>query len=501
MLGGIDVTRTRQIHASFHKVAQQLDEVIKPMLRAARVPGAALAIVHNDTLVFANGYGYHDLENNVPMSARAAYPIASTTKAITATVLAMLADDGWFSWDEPVQRFLPSFQLRDPIRSMYVTIRDLLVMRTGLPRHDWMWIEHGIDRAELVRRLRYLECSSGFRERFQYNNLTFTAAAYIAELAVGRSWEDLVTEKIFAPLGMTSTSFKLPTSGEATRSYQENSERDLVPTRRFCTESIAPAGGTIHSTVEDMARWLALNLNGGKLRERALLRPQVIAECHRPQVVTGDDPSALHPNGTYAAGWFVDTYNGSARLSHGGLLHGVNSSVMMFPEWGLGIVSFVNFAASRMARVINQYVFDLVLGNAPEQHVNAYLVEYEAKVASTRRRNSSVPRVEGTTPAHGLDAYAGTYVHPAYGEIAILCSDMGLELRRNSMSLVLEHWHFESWIAVQSDLFEIQAPHPFDRAGRIKFESNVDGRVCALGIRLEPSVLPVRFVKIDSEMK
>src|SRR5271156_841420 len=147
---------------------EKLDSIIGPMLRAARVPGAAIAVVAGGEVVYAQGYGYRDLVAKLPVTPDTVYPIASTTKAINATLLGMLVDEGRLAWDAPVQNYLPRFRIGDSSRSSQITVRDLLLMRTGLPRHDWLWIENPTNRADLVERLRYLEMSAGFRERFQY---------------------------------------------------------------------------------------------------------------------------------------------------------------------------------------------------------------------------------------------------------------------------------------------------------------------------------------------
>ena len=109
-----------------------LDGIVQPLLRAARIPGAAIAVVSGEA-VLARGYGYRDLKAKLPLTSNTVYPIASTTKAMNATLLRMLVEDGRLAWDAPVRDYLPSFRLRDPLVSAQVTVRDLLVMRTGLP--------------------------------------------------------------------------------------------------------------------------------------------------------------------------------------------------------------------------------------------------------------------------------------------------------------------------------------------------------------------------------
>jgi CubicO group peptidase (beta-lactamase class C family) len=476
---------------------EKLGETLEFVLRVARIPGAALAVVAGGDILFAAGYGYRDVAAGLPATAATVYPIASTTKAINATVLGMLVDAGALAWDAPVQHYLPRFRLWDPTLGTQVTIRDLLAMRTGLPRHDYVWIENPMSRAELVERLPYLELSAGFRERFQYNNITSTIAGHVAEVVTGQHWEDLVQQRIITPLVMKNTGFTLPTSGAVTVSYHENSQRELLPSRRLAGEVTAPSGGSLHSTVEDMARWMIFNLGGGKVAGCSLIQAQTLLEIQSPQVIARTDPSAPTANAAYALGWFVDTYNGCARLTHGGYIHDVNSEVTLFPEDDIGVVSFINFGFPALARLINQYAFDLIKGFTPVQTFEEKLAQYEEKVEETRRRNAAVRRVLNTAPSHALADYAGTYTHPGYGRVEILRRDRELLFRRNRLVLPLEHWHYDSWTAGDSGLFFIHAPHAFDPASRISFATDSDGRIAAVSIRLEPAVAPIRFEKVS----
>jgi CubicO group peptidase (beta-lactamase class C family) len=471
----------------------QLDALIEAMLREARIPGAAIAIARGHRTIFARGYGYSDLECRRPMTADVAYPIASTTKALNATLLGMLVDAGHLAWDEPVQRYLPHVQLRDPTVTAQVTLRDLVTMRTGLPRHDWLWLGNPMGRAELAQRMRYLEPSAGVRERFQYNNLTATLAGHVAETVMGQSWEEQVRARILQPLQMQSTGFGPPAGRRVTRGYHENGRRELTPARHLAAEATAPSGGAIYSTVEDMAHWLRFNLNCGLAGDRQLIAPQTLREIHSPQLQTGIDAAAPTPNAAYAIGWFVDIYNARPRLSHGGQLHDVNSEVMLFPDDDLAIVAFTNFGSPRLSRLLAQHAFDLMMGLETRQSLGEALAQYEQKVADNCKRIAVVPRVLNSAPSRPLSSYVGTYVDPGYGAMEIARDAGKLILRRGELLLPLQHWHYDNWVADESDLFEMQKPHAFDRASQIAFELGVDREVVALRMALEPSVGPIRF--------
>jgi CubicO group peptidase (beta-lactamase class C family) len=474
---------------------EELDGIIEPLLQAARIPGAGLAIVSGGKTVFARGFGYRDLAAQLSLTSQTVYPIASTTKAMNATLLGMLVDDGRLAWDAPVQQYLPHFRLSDRCTSAQVTVRDLLAMRTGLPRHDWVWMAQRTDRADIVRRLAFLELSASFRERFQYNNLTATTAGHIAEVVTGKTWDELLRVKLLEPLGMTNTSFGRPETENVSLSYHENDRRELILSQRLPSEVIAPSGGAIHSTVEDMAYWLSFNLGEGQVVGRQLISPRTLKEIHSPCVVAGADQGAPSPNAAYALGWFVDTHNGHARISHGGYVNDVQSSVMLFPDDDLGLVSFINFGPPRLASIINLHAFDFLMGIKTTQAIKDELAKYEKRIEETRVRIDATARVPNTSPSHALKDYTGSYAHAGYGRFEIRHCNDELILARNELNLPLGHWHYDAWVAKANELFAIDAPHAFDRASRLLFETNADGEIASFTVRLEPAVAPIRFSK------
>lgn len=475
---------------------EKLDRVVEHIRSTLNIPGVAIAIVSGAETVFSNGYGYRNLTAKLPVTPQTVYPIASTTKAITATLLGTLVDQGVLAWDTPLRTYLPHFQLSDRELSMRVTLRDLFAMRTGLPRHDWLWLGNRIGREDLVNRLQYLEFSASFRERFQYNNILITTAGHIAEVVTGQRWEDLVRTRILDPLGMTRTVFRQPLEGDATESYYEVTRHKLIPALRHSSEVTGPSGGSIHSTVLDMAQWALFNLNAGQTKAgRQLIRAETLAQIHSPQMIVGDDPAATSARAAYAMGWFVDTYNGKLRISHGGYLHEVKSDVSLFPDDGIGLISFANFGAPVPTKLINQHVFDLLKGFHTTETVDSILKRYEQKIDETRQRIGAVVRVTDTVPSHPLDEYAGTYEHAGYGKVELQRKGQTLTLQFNEFVFPLEHWHYDAWVVQKNELFGIHDQHPFDRTSRIMFESNEDGEIAALTIRLEPAVAPIRFAK------
>ncbi|MDT9600993.1 serine hydrolase [Sphingosinicella rhizophila] len=472
-------------------IATEIDDIS----RISRIPGAAIAIVRDGAIIFSSGFGYRDREAKLPMSANTSYPIASTTKALNATLIGTLVDEGLLAWDEPVQSYFPGFRLQDVAASAQVTLRDLIIMRTGLPRHDWAWLANPSSRKDLAEAIRFLDPSAQFRDRFQYNNLTVTVAGHVAEVVTGLPWEILLRDRILEPLAMAATSFSSPSDREASLGYHENRCRELIQSQRLDTDVTAPSGGAVHSTVNDMARWLCFNLEGSRRSDGPIISATTLAEIHTPRIFTGTDPSAPTPNAGYAMGWFVDRYQSRRRLSHGGNTHDVNSEVTLFPDERIGIVSFTNFGGLGLARLINQRAFDLLNHLDPVETLAERMAKYDLAVEALDRRDRGLKKIEGTCPSHSIAEYAGRYLHPGYGEIELLVQDEGLLLRRGALRLPMRHWHFNAWVVCDNDLFPRHLPNPFDAASRFLFEIDEDGAVCALRVSLEPATAPVRFTK------
>nr|WP_047169306.1 serine hydrolase domain-containing protein [Sphingomonas sp. Y57] len=482
-------------------LADRVDRVMEAALAETRAPGAAVAVVIDGALRFARGYGLRAAGGTAPVDAATAYPIASTTKAINATLLGMLVDEGRLDFDARLRGYLPDVRFADPVATDHATLRDLITMRTGLPRHDWLWKGYPASRGELASRLAWLEPSCAFRERFQYNNLTTTLAGHAAERVIGESWDRMVATRILEPLGMSATSFTRPQAENVTDCHHENADRAIVTTRLLSTAATAPSGGAIWSTVEDMARWAAFNLDAGWVGGRRLIDGNILADIHRPQIEMGADSTAPSPTAAYALGWCVDQHAGRRRVSHGGYLHDVSSDVTLFPDERLAIVSFLNFGCVLPARVVNEQIADRLFGRASPPLAD-HRRAYEAKVDDRARANlAGVGAGIGMgDKARGcISIYAGAYQHPGYGDVELHpdADGKGLLFHRGDLRERLEPARDGSWRFAPSDRYPIHLVHPFERSNRVMLAADETGAERALSLRLEPSLPPIRFVRKD----
>ena len=431
-------------------------------LRTWGIPGLALAVVKDDSVVFARGFGVRRLGEATPVTERTLFAIASCTKAFTAAALAMLVDSAKVAWDEPATEYLKGFQLYDPYVTRELTVRDLLSHRSGLSRGDGLWWATPYSRDEVLRRVRYLEPSWSFRSRYGYQNIMFVAAGQIVPTVAGKSWDEFVRERIFAPLGMTTSTTSvaaLPTGGDVASPHQLIGGRmQPIPYRNV--DNIGPAG-SINSSAIEMAQWIRLQLGGGVYRGRRLLGADRIKEMHSPQTIILLDTltERLRPSThflAYGLGWTLYDYRGRKIASHGGALDGMRSIVLLVPEEHLGVVVLSNggepgrlLTSAVALRAVDSYV------GAPVRDWSADLLAvYRAQVArdSVDEQKEIAKRATGTRPSLALNGYAGTYTSEMYGDVTIAADSGRLVMTFGpEYAGALSHWHYDTFQAVWRD--------------------------------------------------
>ncbi|MGH9902442.1 MAG: serine hydrolase domain-containing protein, partial [Pyrinomonadaceae bacterium] len=330
---------------------KEIDEYAAKAIRDWNVPGMAVAVVKDDRLVWARGYGVRKLGEPTPVDERTLFAIASNTKAFTAAALAVLVDEGKIKWDDPVSKFLPSFQLSDPYVTRELTVRDLLSHRSGLATFggDLLWYETTYGRDEILRRVRFLKPGSSFRSRYGYQNIMFLAAGQVVAAAAGKPWDDFIRERFLTPLGMTSTTTSITAfkSGDNVATPHNELDGKLRVIRYGNVDGAGPAGA-LNSSVTDMAQWIRLQLGRGTYQGKKIFSPAVSREMWTPQSIVGgvsEQAEKFNPTrhfNLYGLGWFLTDYHGRKVVSHGGGLDGMISQVAMMPEENLGVVVLTN---------------------------------------------------------------------------------------------------------------------------------------------------------------
>lgn len=479
--------------------AQSIDEApfdawVEGLMEEWHVPGVAVAAVKDGEIVFARGYGVRDLESRMPVTPSTLFAIGSNSKSFTVVLMGQLVDEGKLDWDAHVRDYLPDFRLSDEYATENMRVRDLVTHVSGLPRHDVLWYGRSLSRPEIFARLRYLEPTTSFRGRWQYQNLMFLTAGYLVERITGRSWDDLIRERIFAPLGMhrSNTSVEdMPGSGDFAYPYLYSDADGLrrVPFRRI--DNVAPAG-SINSSVDEMMNYIRMRIGLGEFDGTRIVEASTDLTAQQPQSVVGSpmtDPE--RGPATYGFGLMVSTYRGHKVVNHGGGIDGFISAMAWLPNDGIGVMVLSNMsgAANPLPGIVRDRVFDELLGYDPidwNARARTQIEEAEA-AAAAREAAREAKRVAGTSPTHDLEAYAGTYSHPGYGDVVIDLADGALHVTFDAFEADLEHYHF--------DVFA--TPNDGSPLGgtRVSFQLNTDGEIVRLGIGFEPALPDIPFEK------
>ncbi len=441
-------------------VAQQqedlpsLDRYIQTTMADWKVPGVAVGIVQGSAPVYLKGFGVRNIQTRQPVTPDTLFDIGSCTKAFTSASIAMLADEGKMAWDDKVGKSIPFFHLYDPMADEYVTLRDLLTHRTGLPGADLIWYGTPISRDEIVRHAAYIHPDAGFRALFQYQNVMYVTLGVAVGRASSGTWDDFVKQRIFAPLGMsesdTSAIDAQKSPDYATPHVLRNESVEVIPWRNI--DNAGPAG-SINSSVRDMAKWIALQLNDGVFDGKRLISSKNMQEMHRPQIVIppGDIPNEFFPDSmqlSYALGWFVQDYRGHQLILHPGDIDGFEALTVLIPEIHTGYEVLVNMGGDSYRQALGYHLADMLL-HLPEQDWSAHFKKNDADAHAQEKAQIASwesKRNPNTHPSHDLSAYAADYENPLYGDAGVSIEDGRLALRFHGATLPLEYFQYDTFL-------------------------------------------------------
>lgn len=477
-----------------------LDEYIAKAMADWQVPGLAVAVVRNDSVIYARGFGVRELGSSAPVDEHTLFAIASTTKAMTAAAIGMLVDEGRLDWDDRVTEHLPGFRLADPYVTHELTIRDLLTHRAGLSRSDNLWIAAPFDRAEVLRRARFLPAVNSFRSQYGYHNVMYIAAGEVVGAVSGSSWDDFLEQRLFRPLGMSRS-----TSRAAVVETRENvaashtlldGKPTAVPRRNY--DNIGGAGA-VFSSVHDMAQWIRLHLNGGTVGGRRLISEATMRELHAPQVVIPSDSVSerLFPATNlraYALGWVVQDYHGRKLVHHSGSINYTRTHVGMIPSERIGVVAIANLSSSNLQQAIVYRVLDALMG-LPARDWSGELLALDRRSREAGEQQAAEverTRAQGTRPSLQLDAYTGVYESDVYGELRIRLENGRLVLHYTPEYVAdLEHWHHDTFRGTwrRAGFGRTFVTFTLDRRGRVT-KLELDGFGEFRRVRREPSGQP-----------
>jgi len=323
----------------------------------------AIAVVKDDEVILTHGFGIASVEKETPVTPETIFAIGSSTKAFTSTLVGMLVDEGKMDWDDPVTEYLSYFQMNieSDNESAGPTLRDVLSHRTGFTRMGLLFGSGQIPIEEVLLDATKAEPYVPFREKWYYSNVMYMSAGVAAGKAEGTDWDTLVTERIFEPLGMGSTTTSVTQAENDSRlasGYlwdEDLQDYEYKPMRNV--DNIGPSG-SINSNVLDMAQWLRLQLNRGEYEGSRLIGEENLSETWTTQI-------AITENVGYGMGWMIREWEGQSVIEHGGNVDGFSAQVAMLPESNLGFVLLTNASISTLPSSALNIVWDALLGEEP----------------------------------------------------------------------------------------------------------------------------------------
>jgi len=445
----------RAQEADVAKKLQGFDAYMEQTLKDWNTPGVGVGIVVGNKLVFVKGYGYRDYEKKLPFTARTLQPIASNSKLFTAVAAGMLVEEGKLTWDKPIKQSVPEIEFYNDQLNNNVTLHDMLSHRTGVTRHDLIWFKSPFTRKELFERLKYLEPQEPMRETFLYNNLMFAAAGQVIEMKSGKRWEDFVRERIFTPLGMSTTCYtiadmlKQPDYGVPFREKRDSFELYKIPYYED-TEGVAPAGAII-SNIDELSHWLIALMNEGKYNGKQVLPASVLKATLQPAIAL---PNAAGEalgywevlNSAYGMGRQTASYRGKLLAFHGGDLPGFHSQISFMPNDKIGVIVLVQTDHSApLYNIISYNVYERLLGMDQTPWSQRQLQQRLAnkKAATESRTKAGADRVANTKPSHALGDYAGEYENSAYGILKIGLQGDQLQFGFHDFHFPMSHFHYD----------------------------------------------------------
>ncbi|GAB4037027.1 serine hydrolase [Spirosoma jeollabukense] len=438
------------------KQIQAFDAYVESVRKQWNVPGLSIAVVKDNQVIFKKGYGVRELGKPELVDTETLFACASTTKAMTVTLMGMLVDEGKLAWNDPVSKFLPELQLYDPYVTRELKIRDLLIHDTGVGSTDFMTGAMTIPANEMFRRMQMVKPSYPFRAGFAYQNTFYSAAGRVIERITGKTWAEFLKERIFTPLGMTRTAPKRGyiKEGDANVTKPHFAINDTIQVIEYGADSEIGSAGAVWSSADDISKWVICMLDSSKYSGGRLVRAETWAEMFTPQTFFPEDEyptmQILKPNWrTYGLGWYQHDYKGHKVNFHTGSLSGLTAITAQLPDEKLGVYVFGNYDHAEVRHVLVYKTFDwFALGGTRDWNTefkNLYSkIREDGKKA---RKDFDAKRVLNTSPSLPLPRYAGKYTSPLYGQadVSVAGNQLIIDVNDNTLNATLTHWHYDTF--------------------------------------------------------
>jgi CubicO group peptidase (beta-lactamase class C family) len=469
---------------------KDVDDKIIQLMEAYKAVGLSVAVVKDNELVYAKGFGYRDLENKLPADENTAFHIASMTKAFTGGLLGLLESTQQLSLSDKPALYLPNFEFFNDKMNNLISIGDLLSHRSGIGNHGTsivLFPEN--DKLKTVQRLKYLKPQGDINNSYIYSNIGYTIAGTIVEQLTQKSWDDNIKEAFFEPLRMQSsytTIDEMLTSNNYAKGYAMFEDEIInVPYENYY--SYAPAGA-IKSSAKDLSHWMMTWLNHGVFEDYQVLPKVYVREATRLQNIKNEvyeKDAFLYGEGY---GWRLRAWNGIYRVRHGGNTMGFSSVMDLYPFEDLGIVVLTNQKSSLLPYAISDYISRKLM-DLPE-------FDFPVKVDDVyRSKTVDLELNHAKKPINALKEFLGDYKAEGYGRITIVFEQNKLFALFPTYRFQLAHLNFNAFYLKGIEDFAGE----FNPEFTVEFCNDLKGAVTTL--KLYSQKEPIIFKKITSGLE
>ena len=501
---------------AFAEPPADIGESVEALRQKIGAVGVSIAIVEDGKTTLARGWGPRKLGETAPVDAETLFQTGSTGKAMTVAALAILVDQGRIAWDDPVIQHMPWFRMYDPWVTREMTIRDLLVHRSGLGlgQGDLMFVPRtNLTRRQTVERVAYLKPKTSFRSAYAYDNILYAVAGQLIEEVTGQRWEEYMRDHVLRAGGMkNATADSEDRFRTANRSWPHarlsGALRGLGPQqvldeRDELGRNGAPAGGLALSA-EDMATWLKIQLahgalpTGGRLFSEAQAKEMWTPVTPMPITELPDSLKPAQPQQqSYALGWGVQDYRGHRIVQHSGGVFGSITRVVMIPDRNVGFAIMMNSEDSGMILGLTYELLDHYLDQPDFDWPTKWQDWFEARLADGKAfldQAQASPAKVG--PSLDLARYAGRYRDPWYGDVVIASTARGLTIDFTStprMAGRLKHWQYDSFVTDFDD--------PAIEPAYVTFALDADGKVTRVTMKPVSKIADFSWDYQDLDLK
>jgi CubicO group peptidase (beta-lactamase class C family) len=436
---------------------QNLDGFVQRGMEMWHVPGMAVTVVSSEKILYQQGFGATATDDGQPVDEHTLFANASTTKAMVAAGILMLADEEKLTLDDPIIQHIPELHFNDPLLTGQLTIRDLLVHRTGLPSTDAWTFFQAMPLEEQITRLKAVPASAPLRSRHIYQNTMYELAGLVIERLSGQRWDHFLTERLWQPIGMLET---YGSRGQMTAGHSHvlpyfYANDKLSQAEWDFSDDLADAAGSAWTSIHDMGLWAQFLLRGGVTASGSrLVSEESMGEMFKPQSLIAQSDfyptvKLTQPDWTsYGLGWFQQNFQGRKIDFHTGSLSGLIAVIGLDRSGDRAVVVLGNRDHAEVRHAILWEAMDNS-SNEERRDWNQEVFDLYTKLSQTSGDDwaeTRKQRLRKTRTSLSRENYLGVYESEVMGKITLERDGRKLVLKTKKVEMPMSHWHLDTFL-------------------------------------------------------